>query len=145
MSLCRGVERWGGSSAEASSVSVCRGIRGATTAAENTREAILDATDELLRELVKANGIEDGQVVAVFFTTTTDLNAEFPAVAARQMGWTQAALMCGHEMTVPNALSKCVRVLILINTEKGPRELVHVYLKEAKGLRDGGMESEPRV
>ena len=120
---------------------VCRGIRGATTVAENTREAILGATDELLQEMVKANGIEDSQVAAVFFTTTSDLTAEFPAVAARQMGWEQTALMCGHEMGVPDALSKCVRVLILINTEKGPGDLSHVYLKEAKGLRARGTGS----
>ena len=67
-------------------MTVCRGIRGATIAGENTKEAIITATDELLRQMVEANGIEDGQVAAVFFTTTTDLNAEFPAAAARHMG-----------------------------------------------------------
>ena len=113
----------------------CRGIRGATTASENTREAILDATDELLRRLVESNDIVDNQVAAAFFTTTADLNAEFPALAARRMGWTHVALMCNHEMLVPNSLSKCVRVLILINTERGPEELVHVYLREAQSLR----------
>ena len=114
---------------------VCRGIRGAITVAENTRDDILQATDELLRQLVKANEIDDHQVAAVFFTTTSDLNAEFPAVAARQIGWDRVALMCSHEMMVPNSLSKCVRVLILVNTEKTDRELVHVYLREAKRLR----------
>ena len=113
----------------------CRGIRGATTVAENTGEAILQATDELLRQLVEANEIVAQQIAAVLFTTTTDLNAEFPAVAARRLGWTQVALMCSHEMMVPNALSKCVRVLILVNTEKTDEELVHVYLQEAKKLR----------
>ena len=103
--------------------------------AENTRDDILQATDELLRQLVKANEIDDHQVAAVFFTTTSDLNAEFPAVAARQIGWDRVALMCSHEMMVPNSLSKCVRVLILVNTEKTDRELVHVYLREAKRLR----------
>ena len=116
-------------------MTVCRGIRGAITVAENTRDDILKATDELLRQLVKANGIDDHQVAAVFFTTTSDLNAEFPAVAARQIGWDRVALMCSHEMMVPNSLSKCVRVLILVNTEKTDRELVHVYLREAKRLR----------
>jgi chorismate mutase len=116
-------------------VTVCRGIRGAITVAENTRDDILQATDELLRQLVKANEIDDHQVAAVFFTTTSDLNAEFPAVAARQIGWDRVALMCSHEMMVPNSLSKCVRVLILVNTEKTDRELVHVYLREAKRLR----------
>lgn len=116
-------------------MTVCRGIRGAITVAENTRDDILQATDELLRQLVKANEIDDHQVAAVFFTTTSDLNAEFPAVAARQIGWDRVALMCSHEMMVPNSLSKCVRVLILVNTEKTHRELVHVYLREAKRLR----------
>ena len=116
-------------------MTVCRGIRGAITVAENTRDDILQATDELLRQLVKANEIDDHQVAAVFFTTTSDLNAEFPAVAARQIGWDRVALMCSHEMMVPNSLSKCVRVLILVNTEKTDRELVHVYLREAKRLR----------
>ena len=116
-------------------MTVCRGIRGAITVAENTRDDILQATDELLRQLVKANEIDDHQVAAVFFTTTSDLNAEFPAVAARQIGWDRVALMCSHEMMVPNSLSKCVRVLILVNTVKTDRELVHVYLREAKRLR----------
>ena len=116
-------------------MTVCRGIRGAITVAENTRDDILQATDELLRQLVKVNEIDDHQVAAAFFTTTSDLNAEFPAVAARQIGWDRVALMCSHEMMVPNSLSKCVRVLILVNTEKTDRELVHVYLREAKRLR----------
>ena len=116
-------------------MTVCRGIRGAITVAENTRDDILQATDELLRQLVKANEIDDHQVAAVFFTTTSDLNAEFPAVAAREIGWDRVALMCSHEMMVPNSLSKCVRVLILVNTEKTDRGLVHVYLREAKRLR----------
>ena len=116
-------------------MTVCRGIRGATTAPQNTREDILQATDELLRQLVEANEIDDHQVAAAFFTTTSDLNAEFPAVAAREIGWDRVALMCSHEMMVPNALSKCVRVLILVNTEKTEKELVHVYLRDAKRLR----------
>ncbi len=116
-------------------MNVCRGIRGATTVQENTPEDILQATDELLKHLVGANDIDDHQVAAVFFTTTTDLNAEFPAVAARRIGWDRVALMCSHEMMVPNALSKCVRVLILVNTEKTENELVHVYLRDAKKLR----------
>ena len=116
-------------------MTVCRGIRGATTAPQNTREDILQATDELLRQLVEANEIDDQQVAAAFFTTTSDLNAEFPAVAAREIGWDRVALMCSHEMMVPNSLSKCVRVLILVNTEKTEKELVHVYLRDAKRLR----------
>ena len=116
-------------------MSVCLGIRGAITAEENSKEAILSATDQLLREMVVANKIEIDQVAAVFFTTTEDLNACFPAVAARQMGWDHIALICGHEMSVPDGLSMCIRVLILVNTEKGHDDMLHVYLKEAKGLR----------
>ncbi len=113
----------------------CRGIRGATTADENSKEAILDATKELLRLIVSSNAIEIDQVASVSFTTTQDLNAEFPAAAAREMGWEDTALLCGHEMNVPNGLPMCIRVLLLINTEKKVSELKHVYIKDARNLR----------
>jgi chorismate mutase len=113
----------------------CRGIRGATTADENSKEAILDATKELLRLIVSSNTIEIDQVASVSFTTTQDLNAEFPAAAAREMGWEDTALLCGHEMNVPNGLPMCIRVLLLINTEKKASELKHVYIKGARNLR----------
>ena len=119
----------------------CRGVRGATTAEANTREAILDATRELLERVIEANLIEASQVAAIFFTTTPDLNAEFPAVAARAMGWNNTALLCSHEMSVPDGLPGCIRVLILVNTEKQPQELVHVYLKQATTLRARGLET----
>ena len=117
-----------------------RGVRGATTADGNTRDAILDATTELLEQLVDANEIQPDDLAAAIFTTTEDLNAEFPAVAARQIGWRYVALLDGHEMKVPNALARCIRVLLLVNTDKGPRELVNVYLKGASDLRERGME-----
>ena len=117
-----------------------RGIRGATTAASNTREAILEATEELLQELIEANAIESDDVAAAVFTTTHDLNAEFPAVAARKLGWSNVALMCGHEMAVPDSQSKCIRVLVLVNTEKAPQDLSNVYLKDAVNLRARGTE-----
>ena len=120
----------------------CRGIRGATTVTENTRDAILSGTTELLERLVEENGIQREQLAAAIFTTTRDLNAEFPAVAARQMGWTDVALLCSHEMDVPNALPSCIRVLLLVNTDKTPQELVNVYLRGAKNLRSRGMESQ---
>ena len=120
---------------------MCLGVRGATTATDNTREAILKATTDLLQELIQANGISQDQVAAVWFTTTPDLNAEFPAMAARQMGWGQVALLCGHEMKVPDGLPHCIRILLLVNTEKGPKELSHIYLREAKDLRNRGMDS----
>src|SRR3990170_2508767 len=116
------------------SARVC-GIRGATTVQENTPEAILGATTELLTELMRANGFQAGDVASAFFTTTRDLNAEFPAVAANRMGWTDAALLCGHEMDVPGSLAKCLRILLHVNTEKEPQELVHIYLRGAQVLR----------
>ena len=119
---------------------VCRGIRGATTATANTKEAILEATRELLERLVDANKLDMECVAAAIFTTTRDLNAEFPAVAARQMGWGHVALMCSHEMDVPNALPSCIRALVLVNTEKQAHELINVYLRGAVNLRARGME-----
>lgn len=113
----------------------CRGIRGATTIESNTREAILAATDELLQELIDANQVRQENVACVIFTTTLDLNAEFPAVAARRLGWSNVALLCGHEMNVPGSLPRCLRILILVNTEKHADDIVHVYLRGAKSLR----------
>jgi chorismate mutase len=112
-----------------------RGFRGATTADANTREAILEATAELLEELVRANDIQRDHVASIIFTTTPDLNAEFPAVAARNAGWTDIALMCGHEMSVPGSLQRCVRILMHVNTELAADEVKHIYLREATRLR----------
>ena len=81
----------------------------------NTKEAIVLATKELLQKMIEINGVEADKVAAVLFTTTSDLNAEFPAVAARDLGWSQVALLCGHEMDVPHSLPCCLRVLILLN------------------------------
>ena len=117
-------------------MSKVRGIRGATTADSNTREAILDVTRELLEELVKANDVDTDDIAAVTFSTTNDLDAEFPAVAARvHMGWTDVAMMCSHEMDVPGGQERCVRVMILVNTDKSPQELNHIYLGAAAYLR----------
>ncbi|MSP22043.1 MAG: chorismate mutase [Dehalococcoidia bacterium] len=112
-----------------------RGIRGATTVTENTREAVLDAASELLAEIVRLNAIEHDHVASIIFTATADLNAEFPAVAARQLGWTDIALECMPEMNVPGSLQRCLRILMHINTTRSPRELVHVYLRGARALR----------
>ena len=112
-----------------------RGVRGATVATENTREAIVEATRELLRQMIEANGIQPEDVASAFFSTTRDLNAEFPAIAARQIGWTDAALMCLHEMDVPHGLPRCVRVLIHWNTDKTADQIVHVYIRGAQALR----------
>jgi chorismate mutase len=113
----------------------CRGIRGATTAEANSPEAILEATTELLAEMTRANDLRLEDVASAFFTTTHDLNAEFPAVAARKLGWTDVALLCGHEMQVPGSLPMCLRILLHVNTEKEPNQLVHTYLRGAKVLR----------
>ena len=113
-----------------------RGLRGATTADSNTRDDILDATSELLERLVEVNDVDADDIAAVTFSTTNDLDAEFPAVAARvQLGWTDVAIMCGHEMNVPGGQERCIRVLILINTDKSPQDLEMVYLRDAKNLR----------
>jgi chorismate mutase len=112
-----------------------RGIRGATTVEENTSRAILAATRELLCEMVARNTVEIEQIAAVFFTTTPDVTAEFPAVGARQLGWHHVPLICGHEMAVPSGLPNCIRVLLLVNTEKTQGEIEHVYLRGAVNLR----------
>lgn len=113
----------------------CRGIRGAITATENTEESILEATRELLEQLIKANDIRPENIAAATFTTTADLNAEYPAVAARELGWVDNALLCGHEMAVPKGLKKVIRVLVLVNTDKEIKDIRHVYMKEARQLR----------
>jgi chorismate mutase len=127
----------------------CRGIRGATTVDSNSRAAILEATSELLDRLIEANGVETDDIASALFTTTPDLTAEFPAVAARERGWSDIALMCGHEMNVPGSLRMCLRVLLHVNTERKASELVHVYLRGAAVLRpdkqqtDGRQENSP--
>jgi chorismate mutase len=113
-----------------------RGIRGATTVERNDRDAILDATTELLQALIEANDIDKDDVALAWFITTTDLNAEFPAVAARQhFGWHHVALQCGHDMAVPGSLPMCLRITLLVNTERRQDEVEHVYLRGARVLR----------
>ena len=119
-----------------------RGIRGATTVEANDKEAILAATDELLRAIIEANGVERDNVASVFFSTTPDLDAEFPAVAARMMGWSRVALMCAHEMAVPGSLPMCLRILMHVNTSKAPDQLDFVYLHGARALRPDLAESD---
>jgi chorismate mutase len=114
---------------------VCRGIRGAITVEENSREAILAATRQLLIVIIRLNRIAPEDVASAFFTTTVDLNTEYPAVAARQLGWHEVPLLCAHEMNVPQGLKQVVRVLVNWNTRKSQQEVHHVYLKEARTLR----------
>jgi chorismate mutase len=123
----------------------CRGIRGATTADANTREAILEATRDMLERLIEANGLRSEDIASAIFSTTADLTAEFPAVAARELGWLDAALFCTHEMAVPGSLARCIRVLIHWNTTRRADEIVHVYIRGARTLRpDHAVADEPR-
>ena len=113
----------------------CRGVRGATTVEANAGEEILTATRQLLALLIRRNGIQTEDIASAIFTTTADLTAEFPALAARQLGWLDVPLLCGHEMTVADALPRCVRVLIHWNTNVDQQEIQHVYIHGAAVLR----------
>ncbi len=113
----------------------CRGIRGATTADDNTSEAILTATRQMLALIIRSNGVQKEDVASALFTVTPDLNAEFPALAARQLGWMDVPLICAHEVAVPGSLSHCIRVLVMWNTDKRADEVAHVYIKNAANLR----------
>ena len=113
-----------------------RGIRGATVVESNVKTLIVEATVELLGVMVRDNNVSISDIAAVFFTTTIDLNAEFPAVAAREtLGWTTVPLMCGHEMAVPDSMEKVIRVMMLVNTMKNQDEIKSVYLRGAGSLR----------
>jgi chorismate mutase len=112
-----------------------RGVRGATTAEANTREAILSATHELLCLMIEANNIQPDDVASAIFTTTIDLNADYPALAARALGWHDVALMCMHEMNVPHGLPRCIRILLHWNTAVAAQDVKHVYIKGAMNLR----------
>ena|SRR5215471_3467781 len=113
----------------------CRGIRGATTVKCNDREEILVATTELLRQMVQENKVEIEDIASANFTLTDDLNAVFPAQAARQIGWNDVPLICMREIPVPNSLEKCIRVLLLVNTSRSASEIQHIYLRKAISLR----------
>jgi chorismate mutase len=113
-----------------------RGIRGATTVDADQPEQILAATQELLEEVLEANGIvEFDEIVSAIFTTTSDLTSTFPAEAARRLGMHQVPLLCSCEIPVPNSMPRCIRVLLHVNTPRLQREMVHVYLREARRLR----------
>lgn len=114
---------------------LCRGVRGATTVEQTDRESVLAATRELLATMIRLNGIDRTDVASAIFTTTTDITSVFPAMAARQLGWLDVPLMCGHEMTVEGSLQRCIRILLHWNTNKSQSEIQHIYLREAKRLR----------
>ena len=116
-----------------------RGIRGATTASANTPEAIVEATSELLEELARLNRLDVDEVAFCYLTTTPDLDAEFPALAARRLGWVDVPLLCGHDMKVqmpnPRGVPLCIRALLLYNTELRQKDMRHVYLRGAVAIK----------
>jgi chorismate mutase len=116
-----------------------RGIRGATTAEANTAEAITEATQEILVELTRLNDLDKGEICFAYFTTTHDLTAEFPAYAARRLGWLEVPLLCGHDMDVllpnPRAVPMCIRILLLYNTAKPQSAMRFAYLRGAKAIK----------
>lgn len=116
-----------------------RGIRGATTATGNEAGAIVEATSELLEALVSRNDIRTEEIAFAYFTTTRDLDAEFPALAARRLGWLDVPLLCGHDMEVqqpnPRGISLCIRIVILYNTDRAQSEMRHAYLRGAQAIK----------
>jgi len=113
----------------------CRGVRGATTVDANNREEILTGTRQLLALMIRQNDIHAEDVCSAVFSATVDLDAEFPALAARQLGWLDVPLLCTNEVDVPGSLQKCIRVLAHWNTDKPQSEIRHVYIKDAVKLR----------
>lgn len=110
-------------------------IRGATTVEENTVDSILDDTKELIQKIIEKNNIDMDRVISILFTVTTDLNKVAPAKAARELGFVNVGLMCVNEMVVEGSLDKCVRLMILYNSNINQRDVKHIYLKGAKVLR----------
>ena len=119
----------------------CRGIRGAITVHDNTAEEIVAATKALLTRLVERNALQPENIASVFFTVTDDLDAAYPARAARELGWTDVALLCALEIDVPDGIRRCVRVLIHVNTDRAQRDMCHAYLRGAAALRPDRVES----
>ena len=114
---------------------VVRAIRGAVQVAANEREAILDGTTELVTEVMTRNDLSTDDVISVIFTATPDLTAEFPALAARKIGFHDVPLLCTTEIDVPGALPRVVRLLMHIETGRSRPEIQHVYLRGAVALR----------
>lgn len=113
-----------------------RGIRGATTVSNNDETEILEATLELLQRIVQENKLDTELISSLFITVTNDLDAAFPARAIRNLpGWERVPLMCSLEIPVPGSLPLCIRLMLLVNTEKAQKDIVHVYLNEAERLR----------
>lgn len=113
----------------------CRGVRGATTVTADDRDLVLTATRQMLALLIRRNNIELSDLASALFTVTSDLTSEFPALAARQLGWLEVPLLCGYEVSVPGSLPLCIRVLLHWNTDRTASEIQHVYLHDAQRLR----------
>lgn len=112
-----------------------RGIRGATTVKVNGKKEIVSATEELLKKIVKANRLKADDIASAVFSVTRDLDAEFPAVAARRLGWIYTPLLCTNEIGVPGSLKKCIRILLHVNSNTSQKNIKNVYLNGAKKLR----------
>lgn len=120
-----------------------RGVRGAVRVAANTREEIFSRTQELLRRMVEANGLRPDDIAAAFFTMTPDLDADFPAHAAREIGWTTVPMICASEVAVRGAMDRLVRVMLLVNTARTAAAVRHQYLGEAACLRPDLAKTAP--
>lgn len=119
-----------------------RGVRGATVVAADQPEAIRAATQELLYAVLQANpALEPSELASAFFTVTHDLHADYPALAARAMGWDQVPMLCAQEIPVPGGLARCIRILLHWNTELPQTAIRHVYLGEATSLRPDLVET----
>jgi len=125
-----------------------RGIRGAITADSNSADAIVEATTALLGELIRLNELQPEEIAFAYFTTTRDLDAEFPALAARQLGWLDVPLLCGHDMDVqqpnPRGVPHCIRIALLYNTDRAQSEMRHAYLRGAEAIKQD-LESMRRL
>ena len=104
---------------------MCRGVRGATSVEENSREAILRGARQLLALMIRCNNIEADDLGSAIFSVTTDLDAEFPALAVRQLGWLEVPLLCTNEIAVSDSLPRCIRILINWNTDKSQKDITH--------------------
>ncbi len=122
---------------------MCRGVRGAITVGSDNEDEILEATRELLQSLIAANDMNADDIASAYFTTTPDLTSTYPAYAARQLGWYDVALLCGHELAVPGGLNRCIRVLIHWNTTRTAKEINHIYLRGARSLRPDRKQVPP--
>ena len=116
-------------------MTVCRGVRGATTVDTDDRDEILKATTQLLALMIRRNEIESADVASAMFTVTKDLQSEFPALAARQLGWLEVPLLCGYEVSVEGSLPRCIRILLHWNTDRSQTDIRHVYIQDAVKLR----------